>query len=141
MVDMNDDEKNNILATFKASLDSIFKEKLENEEWRKKLANYTARVNLAVVCPPDEGAAAGTKDDKIYMHIVADKGAIVVEPGKLDDAEFELAASFAIFFNVATGEASSIKAMFSGALKAKGQVLKNIKKLLFLQKLLILEKI
>ncbi len=138
---MNDNEKSNITATFKASLDSIFKEKLAQETWRKKLENFTARVNLGVVCPPDEGDAAGAKEDKIYLHIIADKGALTVDPGKLDDADFELAASFALFFNVATGEASSIKAMFSGALKAKGQVLKNIKKLLFLQKLLILEKL
>ncbi|MEX2684731.1 MAG: SCP2 sterol-binding domain-containing protein [Candidatus Sigynarchaeota archaeon] len=137
---MNENEKNNITETFKASLDSIFKEKLAQEKWRKKLEKFNARVNLAVVCPPDEGAGAGAKEDKIYLHIIADKGALSVEPGKLDDADFELAASFEIFFNVATGDASAIKAMFSGALKTSGKVLKNISKLLFLQKLLILEK-
>nr|MDO8085974.1 SCP2 sterol-binding domain-containing protein [Candidatus Sigynarchaeum springense] len=138
---MNENEKNNITETFKASLDSIFKEKLEQEKWRKKLENFTARVNLAVVCPPDEAAGAGAKEDKIYLHIIADKGTLSVAPGKLDDADFELAASFEIFFNVATGDASAVKAMFSGALKTSGKVLKNIKKLLFLQKLLILEKL
>ena len=138
---MNDNEKSNVTETFLASLNSIFKEKLDQESWRKKLADFKARVNLAVVCPPDEGVAAGAKEDKIYLHIIADKGALTVEPGKLDDADFELAASFELFFTVATGEANSIKAMFSGALKAKGQVLKNIKKLLLLQKLLILEKL
>ncbi|MBN2153754.1 MAG: SCP2 sterol-binding domain-containing protein [Candidatus Lokiarchaeota archaeon] len=136
---MDETEKNNITETFKASLDSIFKEKLEQEKWRKKLENFTARVNLAVVCPPDEANAGGAKDDKIYLHIVADKGAISVEPGKLDDAEFELAASFALFFTVATGEASAVKALFSGALKATN-MLKKIKKLLFMQKLLVLDK-
>jgi putative sterol carrier protein len=137
---MNDDEKSNITATFKASLDSIFKEKLEDEKWRKKLATFTARVNLAVVCPPDENDANSSKEDKIYLHIVCDKGTIAVEPGRLSDADFELAASFALFFTVATGEASAVKAMFAGALKASGTVLKNIKKLLFMQKLLVLEK-
>jgi hypothetical protein len=135
---MDEDEKNNILATFKASLDSIFKEKLEDEKWKKKLANFTARVNMAVVCPPDEDNKSSTAE-KIYLHIVVDKGAITVGIGKLDDAEFELAASFALFFTVATGDASAVKALFSGALKATN-MLKNLKKLLFMQKLLVLEK-
>ncbi len=136
---MDENEKQNVLATFKASLDSIFKEKIEDEKWRKKLANFTARVNMAVVCPPDDNAAKGSPGEKIFLHIICDNGAITVEPGKLDDAEFELSASFALFFTVATGESSAVKSLFSGALKATN-MLKKIKKLLFMQKLLVLEK-
>lgn len=136
---MDDNEKENIMATFKASLDSIFKEKLDQEKWRKKLENFTARVNLAVVCPPEEGAK-GSPEEKIFLHVIADKGTLTVGTGKLDDAEFDLAASFALFFTVATGEASAVKALFSGALKAT-HMLKNMKKLLIMQKLMVLEKL
>ncbi|NMC06294.1 MAG: SCP2 sterol-binding domain-containing protein [Candidatus Lokiarchaeota archaeon] len=135
---MDEIERENVLATFKASLDSIFKEKLEQEKWKKQIDRFNARVNLGIVCPPDE-SVGGVTEDKIYMHVVIDKGTIIVEPGRLDDADFELSASFAVFFTVATGEASAVKALFSGALKAT-RMLKNLKKLLFMQKLLVLEK-
>jgi putative sterol carrier protein len=137
---MNDDEKANIIATFKASLDSIFQEKLAQEKWRKKLQKFQARVNLAVTSAPDETSSGPAALDKVYMHIIADKGTISVEPGKLDNADFELAATFELFFTVATGDASAVKALINGSLKASNALLK-LNKLLLLNKLLVLERV
>nr|MDO8118961.1 SCP2 sterol-binding domain-containing protein [Candidatus Sigynarchaeota archaeon] len=130
---MDQDEINNLLETFKASLDSIFQEKLESETWREKLKGFSAKVNIAIV------AKEGVKIENIYVHIIAQGTNISVTPGKIDDAEFELAASFETFFNIATGSANSILELLKGKLKVK-EMLKNMKKVLFLNKLMVLEK-
>ncbi len=130
---MDEDEITNLVETFKASLDSIFQEKLESKPWQEKLQGFSARVNIAIV------AKEGIKIENIYVHIIANGLDISVTPGKLDDAEFELAASFETFFNIATGDANSILELLKGKLKVKN-MLKNMKKVLFLNKLLVLEK-
>ena len=127
---MSEDEKENIIATFKSSLDSIFQEKLAKEKWREKIAKFSARVNIAIIIG---------ENDKAYLHVIVDNGKITVEPGKLADANFELASTFEIFFNVASGTANPIKMLLSGKLKAKNAG-KYLSKLLVIQKLLILEK-
>lgn len=127
---MTEEEKENIIATFKASLDSIFQEKLSKETWRKKIAKFAARVNIAIQVE---------NKDKAYLHVIVDKGTISAEPGKLDDANFELISNFETFFNIASRTANPIKMLLLGKLKAKN-ALKNLGKLLMVQKLLILEK-
>ena len=128
---MSEYEKENIVATFRSSLNSIFQEKLAKENWQEKVAKLAARVNIAVMVG---------KNDKAYLHVIVDNGKISVEPGKLDDANFELAATFETFFNVASGTANPIVMLLSGKLKTKN-ALKNLAKLLAIQKLLILEKV
>ena len=129
---MDQDEKNNIIATFKASLDSIFDEKLKQEKWKEKVNNFNAKVNFAVL------VGDGNKE-KIYLSLVSENGEVNLSPGMIDDADFELAATFDVFFNIATGEANAILALLMGKLKVKN-LLKNFKKVLFLQKFLVLEK-
>nr|MDO8109200.1 SCP2 sterol-binding domain-containing protein [Candidatus Sigynarchaeota archaeon] len=127
---MDEYEKNNVISMFTASLDGIFKEKLAEPKWHDGMEKFSARVNFRLVTG---------SDDEVYVYLIAKDGKFTVEPGKLADSNFELAASFEIYFNISIGSADATKALFKGALKAK-HGFKNIKKLLYLQKLLILEK-
>ncbi|MHA1680730.1 MAG: SCP2 sterol-binding domain-containing protein [Promethearchaeota archaeon] len=130
---LEETEKENIQATFKASLDSIFEEKLAQEKWQKKLETYKAKVNFIIV------ADGGDPEDDVYLSLIAGDGKLEVGTEKLEDADFSLSASFEILFNIATGSMNATIALLKGKLKAS-KAFKNLKKLLVLQKLLVLDK-
>ncbi|MHA1794104.1 MAG: SCP2 sterol-binding domain-containing protein [Promethearchaeota archaeon] len=130
---LDQQEKENIQATFIASLESIFSEKIQEEKWKKKLKNYNAKVNFTIL------GGDGSEEDHVHVSMTAKEGQIKLEPGKHDEPDFELIATFDIFFGIATGTINSIGAMLKGKLKAT-KMLKNLKNILILQKLLILKK-
>lgn len=126
------DEKENIRATFKASLESIFNEKLEKDKWKEKIQDLTFSVNIIVQ------AGDGSLEDEVYLHIDINKGEIEVHDGKVEDAIFSLKAPFEVLFSIATGELKATKALLKRKLKVT-RLLRNLRKVLLLQKLMVLE--
>ncbi|MHA1848037.1 MAG: SCP2 sterol-binding domain-containing protein [Promethearchaeota archaeon] len=131
---MDIDEINNIKATFKASLDAIFIEKLEKEEWKKKLKNVKAYINLIIL----NNEKDGNEQERIYMGLKIENGSITLEDRKLTPSDFDLEATFDTFFKIAIKKENAIVAMLKGKLKIK-RMLGNLKKIMLLQKLLTLE--
>ena len=130
---MDQHEKNNIIETLQSSLDSVFQEKLQSESVRSKLEDVHAKVNVAVISNDKQDP------ERAHVSIIIENGTITVQNGKLPDAHLELAASFETFFTIATGALNSTKALLVGKLKVKGGF-KHLKKLLLLQKLLVLDR-
>ncbi|HME50725.1 MAG TPA: SCP2 sterol-binding domain-containing protein [Candidatus Lokiarchaeia archaeon] len=127
---MSEEEKANILATFRSSLDSIFQEKLTLEKWQTKLKNFNVRVNMVALVGPN---------DKAYLHVIIENGKITVDLGKLDDAEIEISALFDTFFKISSLQVNPLKMLITRKVKVKTS-LKNLGKLLTVQNLMIIEK-
>lgn len=132
MKDVDPLEQENMQATFKASLDSIFAEKLKQEKWRRKLEGKEVAVQFVLVVKGEDGK------EEVPVKLVLKGSDVLVEPGKLEQKGLEMHAGFDTFFGIATGTMNAVVAALTGKLKVKG-LGGNLKNMLLLQKLMVLD--
>jgi hypothetical protein len=119
--------------TFIATINSIIEEKKGEQVWQPKLQAFSTRAIFALLVG-DAG-----QSEPVFVSLVADHGKVELTPGAIDNSNFTIAGQFKDLFDLSTGAISATKALLTGKLKVKG-LLKNIKNVLFLSKLLVLEK-
>jgi hypothetical protein len=132
-------EKDNLFATFEAVVNSIMAEKLDNPKNQKKLKKFKAKVNLGLEI---------TEDFVYWVNLCAENGEFNLKRGALnDDYDLVLQAAPEDLLFFCNGENSVVHMMtkknqFSRRKLRfkKGTTGWNIGKLLYLSKLLVLDK-
>jgi len=135
---MEESEKQNLYATFKAVIESIIDEKRKNPKSNKKLQKLVAGVNLGLQVE---------KDYYFWLNLKAKGGKFELNIGRLDEYDFQLCAAPEDLMFFCNGE-NSIVHMVSknnrfGEKKLrikKGTTGRNLGKLLKFSSILVLDK-
>ena len=135
---MEESEKENLFATFKAVIESIVEEKRNNPKSNKKLQKLVAGVNLGLQIE---------KDYYFWLNLKAKGGKFELNMGKLDEYDFQLLAAPEDLMFFCNGENSTVHMVTKknrfGEKKLrieKGTTGRNLGKLLKFSSILVLDK-
>lgn len=135
---MEESEKENLYATFKAVIESIVNEKKMVPKSNKKLEKLTAGVNLGLQIEADYF---------FWLNLKAEGGQFVLKMGKLDEYDFQLVAAPEDLMFFCNGENSTVHMVSKknrfGERKLKiqkGTTGRNLGKLLKFASLLVIDK-
>ena len=138
MKKMEESEKENLYATFKAVIESIVNEKKMVPKSNKKLEKLTAGVNLGLQIEADYF---------FWLNLKAEGGQFVLKMGKLDEYDFQLVAAPEDLMFFCNGENSTVSMVTKknrfGERKMKiqkGTTGRNLGKLLKFASLLVIDK-
>ena len=137
---MEESEKENLFATFKAVIESIFWDKRNNPKNIKMLDDFQARLNIGLHVEANF---------YLWVNLVAKNGKNIVNKGKLEEFDLEIMATPEDLMFFSNGENSTLNMMLKknkfGERKLKfdkGSTGKrNLGLLLKLPKILVLDKI
>ncbi len=132
-------EKENLFSTFKAVIDSIIIDKKRNPKNHKLLQTFKARVNIGLQLE---------KDYYFWVNLTAGEGEFNLERGKLDVFDLEIMADPEDLLYFSNGQYSILHMLLKknkfGLRKLrfnKGTTGRNLRLLLKLPKLLVLDKV
>lgn len=130
------EEQQNLLDTFGAVLEAVFTEKKALPQWKPKIDRADLKINLALQIAQDE---------YFYTHLIVDHGQMQFNKGQLDSYDLELLAvpEDLLFFSNATYSVMDmvLKKNEYGFPKLRVKKgIRNVGKLLFVSKLLVIER-
>ncbi|MFW9820963.1 MAG: hypothetical protein ACFFE5_15255 [Candidatus Thorarchaeota archaeon] len=137
---MDETEKENLFATIKAVIESIFWDKRNNPKNIKMLDEFQARLNIGLHVE---------SDFYLWVNLVAKNGKNTINEGKLEDFDLEIMATPEDLLFFSNGENSILNMMLKknkfGERKLKfdksSTGKRNLGLLLKLPKILVLDKI
>ena len=135
---MDESEKENLNMTYNAVIESIIAEKKANPKYNNLFKNSEARVNLGLQMNPDY---------YFWLNLIIEKGNVKLIKGRLEDNyDLVLMSTLEGLMFFSTGENSTVHMMTKknqfGEKKLrfeKGTTGRNIRKLLKISKLLVLD--
>ncbi|MHA1273361.1 MAG: hypothetical protein ACTSVV_19020 [Promethearchaeota archaeon] len=136
---MKDAQKEVVSSLFIRSIDAIINEKQKNPKMAKKIKNFKAKINIGLQIAPN---------DYLWINFISNDGKIEINRGKLErsyDLSIMAVPEDLMFFT--NGEYSLFHMLFKknkyGMRKirfGKGTTGRNIKKILKLPKIFVMDK-